>query len=315
MFGIGEAMLIAGALSAAGAVGGGMMANQEREDAANSANKWGLWMQQGQMQHQNEMANFNARQAAIAREWSAGMSNTAYRRAMADMRAAGLNPMLAYQQGGASAGQAVAGSGSASAGFTPGAKADVQEVIGPAVSSALQAATAVGNAHQVVASVDQTRANTDLLQQETQLRKEQQAMTQAATAESIARTVTEGHRAGLVKGQTATEMMNPALRAAQTAQASATAGQASENTVGLRQENERFRNWGPRSSAADAGANIEAAGRRAAASGATPQFREALDGVLRGLGGQGGYSGPRSLPTPPPSGRSRWVDDPYGLSR
>jgi len=36
------------------------------------------------------------------RDWSEKMSNSAYQRAMDDMRKAGLNPMLAYQQGGAS---------------------------------------------------------------------------------------------------------------------------------------------------------------------------------------------------------------------
>lgn len=60
---------------------------------------------------------FNAAEAQKNRDWQEQMSNTAYQRAMADMRAAGLNPILAYTQGGAS----TPGGSSASMGTMSGA--------------------------------------------------------------------------------------------------------------------------------------------------------------------------------------------------
>jgi len=102
-----------GAPAIGGAIGGGL-ASYFGQEAANDANSaQALRAMEFSQQSADKAMAFEDAQATRAMEFSKKMSNTAWRRGVRDMRRAGINPILAYQQGGASSPQ-----GSMAKGFT-----------------------------------------------------------------------------------------------------------------------------------------------------------------------------------------------------
>lgn len=116
------------AIPAAAALLGGVLGNQQ--SAANTA--------AANAQSAENTAAANATSLTSVREqmqFQERMSNSAYQRAMSDMKSAGLNPMLAFSQGGASA-----PSGASMTAQTPNVQVpEYRDPIGPAANSAMDA--------------------------------------------------------------------------------------------------------------------------------------------------------------------------------
>lgn len=138
----------------------------------------------------NEQATnrqFQAEQVMANRQWQTQMSNSAYQRSMADMKAAGLNPILAAGAGGASTPSGGAASGGAASGTSAGgsaassspvnmahhnttsAMAGIGDAVSKSVSSAIQAKTfekMTDEISNIQADTAKTKAMESLVQQQ-----------------------------------------------------------------------------------------------------------------------------------------------------
>lgn len=142
---------------------------------------------------------FNAEEAEKNRQWQEQMRATQYQTAVKDMQAAGLNPMLAYSQGGA--------------GNLSGAvSAPAQNALGQAVSSALQARQLSGQLKQMEAQNDNLEEQNKQIQASTQESKDRAWLARQQAQTEVARSFRESAEGIRTEQNTQLERLESAAR-------------------------------------------------------------------------------------------------------